>query len=257
MRDLEQKFDLKTANWKVVRKVDYKVAVLPWGATEAHNYHLPYGTDNYQVEFVAQGAGSAAAERGTDVLILPCVPFGVNTGQMDVKFCLNILPSTQLQILKDVCDVLIRHGVEKLVLLNGHGGNNFKNMIRELSLLFPDLFVCWVNWYQVVDWNEYFDDPGDHAGEMETSAMLHIRPDLVRPLTEAGSGKAKKIGISGFAEGWVTSQRSWTKVTRDTGVGNPALATAEKGQKYLNDCIDKLATFLIELHETQVSEFYS
>ncbi|NND05910.1 MAG: creatininase family protein [Saprospiraceae bacterium] len=247
---------LADANYKTVNETDYKLAVLPWGATEAHNYHLPYATDNYQVEYVAKQASMQALSLGTKSLVLPCVPFGVNTGQLDIKFCMNILPSTQLAILKDLVDVLKRHNIEKLVILNGHGGNNFKNMIRELSFLYPEIFICWVDWFRLVDWNKYFDNAGDHAGEMETSVMLHIRPDLVRPLSEAGDGYAKKIPLSGFREGWAVTQRQWTKVTADTGVGDPKLATAEKGKKYLADCAQKLAHFLTELHQTSNEDLY-
>lgn len=257
MNQLYQPYILAEANWKTVKNTDYHVAVLPWGATEAHNYHMPYATDNYQVDFVARASAEKAYALGSKILILPCIPLGINTGQMDVKFCLNVLPSTQLAILKDICEVLGRHQIKKLVILNGHGGNNFKNIIRELSFFYPDLFVCWVNWYQVVDWNLYFDEPGDHAGEMETSAIMHIRPDLLRPLEEAGDGKARKIRLSGFSEGWAVTQRAWTKVTDDTGVGNPKAASAEKGRKYLEACSDKLAKFFHELDTTDNSKLYT
>jgi creatinine amidohydrolase len=257
MKALDQTCILAEANWKTVNQTEYKVAVLPWGATEAHNYHLPYATDNYQVEYVAREAAEKACAGGTNVLVLPCIPFGINTGQMDVKFCMNLLPSTQLAILKDLAEVLSRHQIEKLVILNGHGGNDFKNIIRELSIYYPDLFVCWVNWYRVVDWTRYFDEPGDHAGEMETSAIMHIRPDLVRPLEEAGDGHARKLTLSGFTEGWAVTQRAWTKVTDDTGVGNPKKATAEKGRLYLEACSAKLAAFFSELHQTSSDQLYA
>ncbi len=257
MNQLEQPYLLADANWKVIKDTSYEVAVLPWGATEAHNYHLPYATDNYLVEYVAREAGRKAHESGKNILILPCIPFGINTGQLDVKFCMNILPSTQLLILKDIVNVLCRHQVKKLVLLNGHGGNNFKNMIRELSLFFPDIFICWVDWFRAGDWNLYFDEPGDHAGEMETSAMMHIRPDLVRPLSEAGDGAAKKIRIKAFEEGWVVTQRAWTKVTADTGVGDPKASTAEKGKKYLEACTDNLAKLFCDLHDKPNDQLYS
>jgi creatinine amidohydrolase len=256
MNKLDQPYLLAEANWKTVKETDYHVAVIPFGACEAHNYHLPYATDNYQVEYVANKAGAQAWEKGAKVVVLPCIPFGINTGQMDVKFCMNILPSTQLCILKDLVQVLANHGIKKVVLLNGHGGNNFKNIIRELSYAFPQIFTCWVNWYAMVDWNQYFDEPGDHAGEMETSAMMHIRPDLVRSLSEAGSGAAKSFKLTGFKEGWATSQREWTQVTEDTGVGNPAMATAEKGAKYLDDCVAKLSIFLEELSRTANDALY-
>ena len=100
---------------------------------------------------------------------------------------------------------------DKLLILNGHGGNNFKTMIRELSFYFPKVFVCWANWYQAADWQLYFDEPGDHAGEMETSAILHIAPDLVRPLSEAGDGAAKKYKNKSLPRGLGNSPKTMDK----------------------------------------------
>ena len=247
---------LAETNWKTTLEIDYKVAVLPWGATEAHNYHMPYATDNYQVDHVAAASAKHAWELGAKVIVLPCIPFGINSGQLDVKLCMNINPSTQLAILKDTVDVLRRHDIDKLVILNGHGGNSFKSMIRELSVIYPDVFVAWANWYQAVDWNLYFDEPGDHAGEMETSAMMHIAPELVLPLSEAGDGHAKKFKVKALGENWVTAQRQWMKVTKDTGVGDPAKSTAEKGKIYLDDTAKKIGDFLVDLANTPLDDFY-
>ncbi|MDQ2656262.1 MAG: creatininase family protein, partial [Bacteroidota bacterium] len=71
-------------HWPTVGKTAYEVAILPWGATEAHNYHLPYGTDVIEAERVAAEAARIAWESGAKVTVLPCIPFGVNTGQFDV-----------------------------------------------------------------------------------------------------------------------------------------------------------------------------
>lgn len=247
---------LAETNWKAVQETDFKVAILPWGATEAHNYHLPYATDNYQADFVAAGAAKLAWESGARPIVLPCIPFGVNTGQIDIKLCMNMNPSTQLAILKDVCHVLTAHKIDRLVILNGHGGNNFKQMTRELSLLYPKVFCCFVNWFHVTTWTDFFEDLGDHAGEMETSAMMHIAPHLCRPLEEAGDGYDKKWKIQGFKEKWAGSQRQWSKVTKDTGVGNPYKATAKKGEACLNETIQKVGQFLIDLENADLNDLY-
>ncbi|MDQ3242962.1 MAG: creatininase family protein, partial [Gemmatimonadota bacterium] len=84
---------LEETTWKTVAARSYQVAVLPWGATEAHNYHLPYGTDNYETMHVAAESARIAVEAGASVVVLPVVPFGVNTGQLDIPFCLNMNPS--------------------------------------------------------------------------------------------------------------------------------------------------------------------
>jgi creatinine amidohydrolase len=247
---------LAETNWKTVKEQDYKVAILPWGATEAHNYHLPYATDNFQAEYISQESAGKAWAKGAKSFVLPVIPFGVNTGQLDVDLCINMNPSTQLAILEDIVDVLTRQKIEKLVILNSHGGNNFKQIIRELAIKFPDVFVCSINWWMAVNPSDYFDEPGDHAGELETSAMMHIKPDWVLPLSEAGDGAEKKFKIKGLKQGWVTAQRKWTSVTKDTGVGNPALATKEKGEVFLNVVIDEVSDFLVELATADVNDMY-
>ena len=230
--------------------------MLPWGATEAHNYHLPYGTDVIETESLATLAAAAAWERGARVMVLPVVPFGVQTGQLDIPFCLNLNPSTQAAILRDLVATLEPHGVRKLVVFNGHGGNDFKQIIRELQPA-TRILLCQVNWYTAIDAAAYFDEPGDHGGELETSVMLHVAPDLVRPLGEAGPGAARRSRVQAVREGWAWMPRQWTRVTDDTGVGNPAHASAEKGARYVDALVSDLSRFLVELAALDPSDPYA
>jgi creatinine amidohydrolase len=246
---------LNELTWKTVRDTRYDVAVLPWGATEAHNFHLPYGTDNIETDAIAARAAERAWQQGAKVVVLPTVPFGVNTGQLDIPLCINMNPSTQALVLRDVATALAGQGILKLVVLNGHGGNDFRQMIRELQPQ-VSLFLCTVSWYKVVDPKEFFSDLGDHGGELETSVMQHVAPDLVRPLSDAGSGAARRFKIGGFREGWAWAPRNWRQVTDDTGVGNPAKATAEKGQRYVDAVTGKIAGFLAELARADTGKLY-
>ncbi|MDL5510502.1 creatininase family protein [Arenibacter sp. M-2] len=243
-------------NWKSIKKTGYSLAVLPWGATEAHNFHLPYATDNILSESVAIESAKLAWENGVRLAVLPTVPYGVNTGQMDIKLCMNINPSTQFAILKDIVQVLDFHEIHKLVIINGHGGNDFKQMIRELSLNFPKVFVCALNWWRSLDANIYFEEPGDHAGELETSVMMHISSELVLPLMEAGSGSAKSFKLKGLKQGWVKAQRKWTEVTEDTGVGNPRNANPGKGKLFFQHSVKNISEFLEELYHSDMEDFY-
>ncbi|MEO8453203.1 MAG: creatininase family protein [Gemmatimonadota bacterium] len=246
---------LAEATWETVRSTNYQVAVLPWGATEAHNRHLPYGTDTYQVEAVAAAAARRAGDAGARVIVLPAVPFGVNTGQLEVPLCLNLNPSTQARVLSDLCVTLARHGVGKLVILNGHGGNDFRQIIRELSPS-AGLLLCQVNWYQCADPARFFEEPGDHAGELETSVMLAVAPDLVRPLSEAGPGKARQFRIRAFREGWAWTPRRWIDVTDDTGTGNPRASARETGAAFVEATVARLADFLVELAAADPAALY-
>ena len=237
---------LSEATWDDVTSASYEVAILPWGATEAHNHHLPYGTDNIEAEAVAIRAAGEAWKQGARVVVLPTVPFGVQTGQREIPLCLNMNPSTQMAVIRDLLPALSTHGVRKLLILNGHGGNDFRQIIRELQ---PDagLLLCQANWYSAVKPAPYFHEPGDHAGELETSVMQHVAPDLVRPLSSAGPGAARPFTVEAFRDGSAWTPRHWIDVTDDTGVGNPAAASAEKGERFLAAVVKWLSGFLVEL----------
>jgi hypothetical protein len=162
------------------------------------------------------------------VAILPNMPFGVQTGQLDIPFCINMNPGTQLAVLER--RDLKRSGawaILKFVVMNGHGGNDFRQMLRELQ---PQvgIFLCAIDWYRVVGLGGFFEDLGDHAGEMETSLMMHLAPELVLPLSEAGDGRERKPRIAAFRERWAWAPRRWTQVSADTGVGDPRAATADR-----------------------------
>lgn len=246
---------LREVSWSTVRETGYQVAVLPWGATEAHNYHLPYGTDNYEAEAISAEAARQAWQAGTRVIVLPGIPLGVNTSQLDIPLTINLNPSTQLAVLRDIVDSLAAHRVRRLVILNGHGGNEFKSLIRELKPV-TDITIVAVNFWTIEPPAQFFDQPGDHAGELETSLMLHLEPDLVLPLKHAGPGKARRFTVGALNQGWAWTPRRWTAVTVDTGVGDPRAATVEKGKRFFDAITTKLAGFLIEFAEVSDADMY-
>lgn len=247
---------LAESNWKTIKNQEVELAILPWGATEAHNYHLPYSTDVIESEYFAAEGAKIAWEKGAKVIVLPAVPFGINTGQTDIKLDLNINPSTQQAILNDIIEVLNKQKIYKLLILNSHGGNNFKQILRELGLKFPKMFLSSCDWFKSLDRKEYFENIGDHADEMETSLMLYLSPNLVLPLENAGKGNEKKIKIKGMQEGWAWTERKWSKVTEDTGIGDPSKATKEKGEKYFKAVTEKVAELMFEIAKTDTDNLY-
>ncbi|MDP7361183.1 MAG: creatininase family protein [Candidatus Latescibacteria bacterium] len=245
---------LAETTWREVSSTDYSVAVLPWGATEAHNYHLPYNTDVVQCDHIAAESARQAWDRGAKVIVLPTVPFGVNTGQVDIKLDINMNPSTQLAVLEDIVEGLGHQGIEKLVILNGHGANDFRQIVRELWPT-SDVFLCTLDWYKWID-SSIFEDPGDHAGEMETSLMQVFAPGLVRPLSEAGDGAEKTFRIPALKDGRAWTQRDWVQATSDTGVGDPAPSSAEKGQRCFELLTPQIADFFVDLAEADLDDLY-
>jgi creatinine amidohydrolase len=251
-----RQYVLSETNWKATKDTTFDVAILPWGATEPHNYHLPYGTDNYESTLIAERAAEIAWKKGAKVIVLPTVPFGVNTGQLDLKLAVNMNPSTQLAVLADVASSLSAQGVKKLLILNSHGGNDFRQMLRELQPRL-DIFICTINWWTCINGKDYFDEPGDHASEMETSVMMSLAPELLRPLSEAGGGSAKTFRVAGLRDGWAWAPRKWSEVSADTGTGNPARSTVEKGEKFLIAVTERIAGFLTDLAKTDTNDLYA
>lgn len=247
---------LNEITWKTIHNAKYEVAILPWGSTEPHNFHLPYSADTIQSEYIAGESARKAWEKGAKVIVLPTIPIGVNSGHLNLNMTLNINPSTQLALLRDVIYSIQRHGISKFLIINGHGGNDFKPLIRELKLEFEKMFIGLINWYKVDEGRNFFDEPGEHGGEMETSNLLVIKPELVHPLSSAGEGNEKKAKLKGLSEGWVWTPRDWDKISDDTGLGNPKNATKEKGEAYLTSLTEQIGGFIYELAVTNVDEIY-
>ena len=243
-------------NWKHIRDNPYEVAVLPWGATEAHNTHLPYATDSLQNEALCAEAGRQAWEGGAKVAILPNVPFGVQAGQLDIPFCIHMNPSTQLAVLSDVISCLQGVGLPKLVLFNGHGGNCFKQMLRELQARHPQIHLSTVSWFQIDAGADLFEVLGDHADERETSLMLHLHPQWVLPRAQWGEGQEKKPTLKAMRERWAWAPRPWSRISPDTGTGDPRAATADKGRAYFGRLSARFAQYLIELAKTAREDLY-
>ena len=171
---------LSETNYGYVKQNGYEVAVLPLGATEPHNLHLPYGTDTLESDVIGGQVCEEAHRRGAKVVLLPTLPYGTETNQREFPLSMNVNPSTLGRVITDLVDSLVNHGIRKILLLNSHGGNDLKPVLRELYGRAPaHLFLC--NWYRMLAdvEHEIFDEPGDHAGEMETSLALAFFPELV------------------------------------------------------------------------------
>lgn len=240
------------------RSRQWEVAVLPFGATEPHNLHMPYGTDNYQVDVIGDRACEKAYRAGAKVVLLPTLPYGVNTNHLQVPGALacSVNPTTLLAILRDLADALHGQGVNKLVLLNGHGGNELKPLTRELHHQ-TDMFLCVCDWFRLAKdvYPQIFQEPGEHADEVETSLGLAFFPHLLRAEL-ADDGAAKPSRFEAVNRGWVSITRPWHLVSANTGLGNPFAASAEKGQRLMEVLVERISRFLIELAAAPMDETF-
>lgn len=245
---MNREIDLSVSAYGVTRPLDYDVVLLPWGATEPHNLHLPYLTDAILAHDVAVDAAQLALdEYGVRAMVLPPVAMGAqNPGQRDLKFCIHYRYDTQRAVLADTVASLHHQGFRKLLIVNGHGGNTFKSMIRDLAVDYPDFFILSSEWFTVLPAGEWFDAPGDHADELETSVMMHYHPELA-DLAEAGPGLGGPFALQSLREKTAWLPRHWTRVTADTGIGDPRHATPEKGRRFAEAVARKYAVLLKEL----------
>lgn len=242
---MRKKFDLCRSNYGTVKQMEYDIVILPWGATEPHNLHLPYMTDSILSHEIAVRSAVLAYERhGVRCMVLPPVGFGSqNPGQQELPFCIHSRYETQRAILEDIVSSLERQGFDRLLIMNGHGGNSFRNMIRDMYCTHPDFIIAAGEWYKACRASDFFEEPGDHADELETSVMMYCRPDLA-DLSEAGCGRSGGFAPKMLREGKVWIPRNWAKVSEDTGIGNPAKASAAKGERFTAAVTDAYADFL-------------
>lgn len=250
-------FILHEATYRQALDLKPNVAVLPWGATEAHNYHLPHGTDNIEATALGERAVAAANERGARCVLLPTVPFGNDNTQLTQVATITMRTSTQAAVLRDVAESLVRQSIDRLVVLNFHGGNEFKPLVRDVMLDLPIFIVVADAFKLAPHTRDLLDDKtGDHADEFETSLLLHLCPQWVAPLEEAGEGKQTPSAlpaVTGTPGVW--SPRDWAAATEDTGIGNPKLATAEKGERILQMLVEALTPALVELSQAKRGAF--
>ena len=233
-----------------------EVAVLPMGATEPHNFHLPYGNDFLTTRRVGERICEAAHQRGAKVLLLPTIPFGVDSNLLKFPLTIHVSLKSLESVLRDVIRSLEHHGIHKLVLLNGHGGNELKPLLREWYGT-TKVFVTVVDWWKVGadKYAEIFSKPDDHAGEMETSIGLALYPELVE-LDKMSDGATRKSRFEAIRRGWAVITRPWHLLTESSGSSNPRAATREKGERYLEIVTERLAKFLVELSAAEMDETF-
>ena len=238
---------LLEANHKQLTESPPVVAILPWGATEAHNYHLPYGTDVIEATCIAMRAAGIAHESGARVAVLPTIPFGNNEQQLDQACTISITTTTASAILDDIARSLKRQGIDRLVIVNAHGGNQLQPIVRDMQSKHGILIVV-ANFFEMVPdvKREVFESPGDHADEMETSLLLHLCPDALQ-IDQAGPGSRTPFAIKGLVQPGVWTPRPWSKSHPDTGSGDPSRATAEKGKRYFDAVTLSLANVFVDL----------
>lgn len=236
------------------------VAVLPVGATEQHGPHLPLSVD----AAVANGIVEATIEKlpaSSKALFLPTQAIGKSNEHSRFPGTLTFSAQTLISMWCEIGDCVAASGVKKLMLLNSHGGqiSTMDIVSRELRIR-HGMMVFSVNWFgQGMPEGVYSDHEmhhGIHAGDMETSVMLELHPDLVdmgkaqnfRTLTETFANDFKHISLSGAKPGWQIQD-----INPHGAAGDASAATAEKGRKTIDFAADRLVELLAEIERAPLS----
>ncbi|WP_227375496.1 creatininase family protein [Haladaptatus halobius] len=218
---------LSDATWTEADAVETSLALLPVGSTEQHGPHAPLGTDRLNAEAVADAAAEAY---DGDVVVAPPVSVGVSEEHRQFAGTLWVSEETFRQYVRETVASLAHHGWNRVVLVNGHGGN--VAALREVAgkiTRHDASYAVSFTWFEAV--GDHRSDMG-HAGTLETALLRHAHPELVR---EDRIDEAREGASDGWGE-WV----SYTNLAFDSAeftengvVGDPEAGDEERGEELL------------------------
>jgi creatinine amidohydrolase len=222
-------------------KEGYDKTILAVGSTEYHGEHLPYGTDTLVSEHLA----TEVAKNVKGMLMLPPIPYGMSAHYSNFPIAISLSTETLMRVLREVFDSLWKHGLNRLIIVNGHDGNipAIEAATNEYRAEHPDFkMVVLSAWWAIAgqllpeDTFEVWNGLG-HGGEGETSMMLRVDPSLV------DMEKAK--GVVPDLPKHVVWKWTFDEITPYGVTGDPTKATPEKGAA-MNDALVKLLVDLVE-----------
>jgi creatinine amidohydrolase len=250
---------LPKLKWPEIKQLDFNalIALVPLGSIEQHSWHLPLSVDADIITELAQRVERKRAER---VVLLPTQWLG-HSPHHRFFACLSLDVRPYMDLIKGLCDSLVLMGFRKVLLLNGHGGNEIvtKAALREIKSkheAIPDLKIgfssYWVlGGHTLQQTRESLLGGVGHACEMETAMMLRIRPesvDMSKARTTIGpfgtDNKYRLLDAQHSRPVYFVDE--FSEVSDNGGIGNPELATAEKGEKFLDGFTREILHFIDE-----------
>ncbi|WP_135305278.1 creatininase family protein [Haloarcula amylovorans] len=227
--------NLQSATWTDAERVETDLALLPVGSTEQHGPHAPLGTDALTAQTVAE---TGADEYDGEVIVAPPVNVGIAEEHRHFIGTLWVSEDTFRDYVRETVDSLAHHGWDRVIVVNGHGGN--VGPLREVCARISrhdDAYAVPFTWFDAVD----ADDMG-HGGPLETSLLRYSHPELVHEdrLDEAADGAADGWGewVSGVNLAYDAAEFS-----ENGTVGDPRESGADRGARLL----DEASAALVEL----------
>jgi creatinine amidohydrolase len=228
------------------------VAVVPTGSIEQHGPHLPLDTDTFLCSSVVTAAAERARGQGP-VVVTPAVCFGASEHHMGFAGTVTLRPETFRHAVAGICASLARHGLRRLLVVNGHGGNTalLAATVQQLGFEWPVHAVAVDYWTLargvVAELRESGPGGMGHACEFETSLMLHLRPESVRRdriVQEIVEPRYPYEQFDLFEKSGLSAHWKTHELSRSGVMGAPELANEEKGRRLFEACVDGVAALI-------------
>ncbi len=242
-------------NWLDFKALDKGklVAVYAIASFEQHGHHLPFLTDTMETDEIVRRLDSRLPD---DVVCLPTQWLGYSHHHRRYPGSLTATSDTHINLVVETIGCLIESGLPNVLVINGHGGNkaNLRVALQKLKERYPDARVYGVCWWDVAgERMEALKEAGPrgsgHGGETETSMMMAIRPELVKTdrLQRDGRRPESEFGSR------VMQFRRLDEVTERGIMGDPTIATAEKGERMIQAMVDALAEVVGDIQSGRLS----
>lgn len=223
---------------------DFKIALLPIGATEQHGDHMPLGTDSYLTQDVISQLVERQSEIHENIMILPLVEYGKSTEHLGIPGTISLSARTLIGLLEDICDSLKRSDFDTLLIVNGHGGNT--GIIEGVSYDLRDTYGIDVFSFPLGRIFAEYSPIGGlpksmHAGVAETSIMRHTHPEFGEyygriPAKATDTDGLELLEILGCSSwGWKTGE-----ITPDGYIGDPKESSPELGKCFLDFTVQRI-----------------
>ena len=225
--------EMTTVDFEKVVK-NNPLVIIPLGATESHGPHLPLGTDTFQPEYIS----AEISKKCKNVLIAPTLPYGQHSTARNVPGTMDLAFDTLRSVVSDLLNSLIRHGIRRMMIISGHAGTSHMVAVTEAcrdTAERNDVDITFFSDFQIADRCEINKPDGDgHAGFIETSRIMHIRPELVGTTRPKGSYRSFGFKVIGDA----------SKCMPEGVVGDTSGSSAEHGKRINEFIINEIARMI-------------
>jgi creatinine amidohydrolase len=250
--------------WPEVKEAakDGRIPLIPIGSTEQHGLHLPLKTDAFIVEELCKEVASRIPDMA---MVMPCIYYGYNEHHLDFPATIHIDHETLIRFVVNIGRSLAHHGFKKIIIVNGHGSNTALMEIAARRITLETQAICASLMYLALEPKVFQLIEGEeaHGGDIETSIMLYLAPNLVntklaerywdipksRFIRWGVEPRGADFAVSGGA---VQFMDWWSRISKDGTLGDPTKATSEKGKMFFELYVNALIDFIKEFREREI-----